>query len=148
MPAMSGSYSGKPQSHTAINVPDVPGHVIETFYLAAKQTCSDPLIDGNLCVLCGTTDVVSGRGRQSGYFTNTAPDGSRNHGTFQGTVGPDGDSTIIVGTWTFTGGTGAALGITGTGTFKTTTSATGDLEIAWDGGYALQPYPVSAGVAA
>lgn len=137
MPTMSGSYSGRAQSQLVVTVPDVPGHVLDAFYFAATQSCTDAMVDGMTCALCGTSDLTGGQGRQSGYFTNTRPGGDQNHGTFEGVVGPDGDQTTVVGTWKFVGGAGRFAGITGNGTFKTVASATGDLSVTWDGAYTL-----------
>ncbi len=136
MPAFSGSYSGRAQSQTIINVPDVAGHAMDLFNLQSVQKCTDKLWDGAAVVLCATTDLTGGRGKQSGYFTNIRNGADRNHGTFKGTVKQKGDQVIVDGTWKITGGTGKFAKITGNGTFRTTVAAaTGEASVVWDGNY-------------
>ena len=81
--------------------------------------------------------MTAGQGTQRGCFINTRSGGDQNHGTFEGMVSQNGDQTVVVGTWKFTAGSGRFAGIAGSGSFRTTASASGDLEVVWDGSCAL-----------
>ena len=135
MTAFSGSYSGRAQSQSILNVPDVAGHMLDLFLLPAVQKSTDPLWDGAPTVYCGTTDLIGGQGRQTGYFVNTRLNGDQDHGTFEGKVSQNSDKVIVDGTWKSTGGTGKFAQVAANGTFRTTVAASGEAEVVWEGNY-------------
>lgn len=137
MTAFSGSYSGRAQSQSILNVPDVAGHMLDLFLLQSVHKSTDPQWDGATALYCGTTDLTGGQGRQTGYFVNTRSHSDQDHGTFEGKVSQSGDKVIVDGTWKHTGGKGKFARIAGNGTFRTTVSASGDGEVVWEGNYTI-----------
>lgn len=69
------------------------------------------------------SDLIGGSGTQRGYFLDTHQDGSRDYGTFEGTIEsiskPDGSwEAIWEGTYQYTGGSGRYKNIRGNGKYK------------------------------
>ena len=69
------------------------------------------------------SDLIDGSGTQKGYFLDTHMDGSRDYGTFQGTIKstskPDGSwEAIWEGTYQYVGGSGKYKDIKGSGKYK------------------------------
>ncbi len=69
------------------------------------------------------SDLIDGSGTQKGYYLDTHEDGSRDYGTFQGTIKstskPDGSwEAIWEGTYQYVGGSGKYKNIKGSGKYK------------------------------
>ena len=87
------------------------------------------------------SDLVMGTGTHRGYV-EFDKDGSKTFSSFEGkittVVGADGKAdTSFKGTFTFTGGTGQFVGITGGGTYKGQFNDAGQLVADWWGEYTL-----------
>lgn len=86
MTDFSGSYTGKVQSNTTIQVPDVDDHVIGVTVIPTVQKSSDPLWEGATMTYCATSDVIAGTDTQQGYYINRHLNGDHDYGVFEGKV--------------------------------------------------------------
>jgi hypothetical protein len=137
MSSITGSFSGKITKHSAILLNDQPNHDISIAEVSGTQRSDDPLWNNSAITYWGVTDLLDGKGTQRGYFNNVHPDGGRDYGTFDGRVTATGGGMTVEGTFTFTGGDGEYLGITGGGTFKTVSKSESEVEATWQGKYEL-----------
>ena len=137
MPSISGSFSGKITKQFGISPTDQPNHDLTIAEVNGIQKSPDALWDNSEITYWGITDLLDGKGSQTGYFNNLHPDGGRDFGTFEGKVSTTGGTMTVEGTFTFTGGEGEYRGISGGGTFKTTTKSETEVEATWQGAYQL-----------
>jgi len=137
MPSISGSFSGKITKQSGMPLTDQPNHELGIAEVSGTQSSPDPLWNDSSITYWGITDLLDGEGTQNGYFNNIHPDGGRDFGTFEGKVSAADGNITTVGTFTFTGGDGKYLGITGGGTFKTVAKSETDVEATWTGAYEL-----------
>jgi hypothetical protein len=84
------------------------------------------------------SEVHAGKTKEHGIHVGTMANGDKYDVHFQGTgtVKPD-QSGNVSGTWSFDGGTGKLKGLTGKGTYKTTTKADGTGTAEVEGEYKL-----------
>jgi hypothetical protein len=106
MPAVSGSFSGKVKVQTALALSDQSNHELNLAEIGGTQKSSDENWNNAAITYWGTTDVVDGKGTQSGYFTHVHGEGDRDWGTFEGKVATSGAEMTVEGTWQYTGGSG------------------------------------------
>jgi hypothetical protein len=137
MPAVSGSFSGNVKVQTAIALSDQKNHELNLAEIGGTQKTSDEKWNNAAITYWGTSDVVDGKGSQSGYFVNDHGADGRDWGTFEGKVAPSGGEITVEGTWQYTGGNGKFKGLTGGGTFKTKMTSPRDVEATWQGAYEL-----------
>ena len=84
------------------------------------------------------SEVHAGKSKEHGIHVSTMANGDKYYVHFQGTgtVNPD-HSGAVSGTWTFEGGTGKLKGLTGKGTYKTTSKADGTGTADVEGEYSI-----------
>lgn len=137
MPEMTGSFQGKIRMQAAVELTDQPNHQMNLAEVAGTQKASDERWNGDPITYWGVTDVLDGKGVQSGYFTTDHGEKGRDFGTFEGKVTATGGQMSIEGNWKFTGGTGEYRGVSGGGTFTTKMTSPTDLDCSWKGTYEL-----------
>ena len=137
MPAVSGSFSGNVKVQTAIALSDQKNHELYLAEIRGTQKTSDEKWNNAAITYWGTTDVVDGKGSQSGYFVDDHGADGRDWGTFEGKVAPSGAEVTVEGTRQYTGGDGKLKGITGGGTFKTKMTSPRGVQATWQGAYEL-----------
>ena len=137
MPAVSGSFSGNVKVQTALAVSDQSNHELNLAEIGGTQKSSDEKWNNAAITYWGITDVVGGKGSQSGYFVNDHGADGRDWGTFEGKVAANGAEITVEGKYQFTGGNGKFKGLTGNGTFKTKMTSPRDVQATWQGSYAL-----------
>ena len=137
MPPITGSFSGKITKQSGLPLSDKPNHELGIAEVKGSQNSPDPLWNNSEITYWGITDLVDGKGTQTGYFNNVHPDGGRDYGTFEGNVNATGGAMTVEGTFTFTGGDGKYEGVSGGGTFKTVTKSETEVEATWSGAYEL-----------
>ncbi len=135
MPNISGSFSAHITSETTLFPDDQPNHQVQLAEIHAVQKSPDPSWNNARLTYCGITDVVSGAGKQHGYYVNEHADGDRDSGNFEGRVSSSGGQVTIEGTFTITRGTGKLKGIRGNGTFKGRQVSATEIEMTWTGAY-------------
>jgi hypothetical protein len=135
MPNISGSFSAYVSAETTLFPEDQPNHQVQLAEIRATQKSPDPSWNNARLTYCGITDLVSGTGKQHGYFVNEHPDGDRDCGTFEGRATTSGGQLTLEGTFTFTTGTGKLEGIRGNGTFKGRQVSPTEIEMNWTGAY-------------
>jgi len=128
----------KPGLSQAVEVGDEPGHVItlgkvgctwsKTFEMAGSTSKDGYSI--------ATGEIRSGKSTESGIHAGTMANGDKYFVRFRGngTAAKDGSGSMD-GTWSFTSGTGKLKGLTGKGTYKTTTLADGTGTVQVEGDY-------------
>jgi hypothetical protein len=113
----------------AVEVGDEPGHVI-TLGKVGGCTWSKTFEMAGVAVRDGysiaTGEIRSGKSTESGIHAGTMANGDKYFVRFRGngTAAKDGSGSMD-GTWSFTSGTGKLKGLTGKGTYKSTTKADG-----------------------
>lgn len=137
MPSISGSFSGKVTKQSGMSLKDQPNHELGIAEVNGIQSSPDPLWDKSEITYWGATDLLDGKGTQSGHFNNVHPDGGRDYGTFEGNVTTTAGTITTEGTFKFTGGDGKYAGITGGGNFKTVAKSETEVEANWTGAYEL-----------
>ena len=137
MPNMSGSFTGTANVQTSLSLRDTPNHVLNVAEISGAQKSADELWNNSAITYWGITDMVDGKGRQSGYYVNVHTGGDRDAGTFEGKLTVSGNQINVEGSWKLTSGTGKFSGATGGGTFKTKFTPPGVVECSWDGMYEL-----------
>lgn len=137
MPSITGAFSGKITTQTGIPLTDKPNHQLGIAEVKGTQQSPDPLWNNSEITYWGITDVLDGKGTQTGYFNNVHPDGGRDFGTFEGKVTATGGTMTVEGNWIMTGGDGKYKGVTGKGTFKTVAKSETEVEATWSGAYEL-----------
>ena len=137
MSDISGSFSAHVTSETTLFPEDQPNHQVQLAEIQATQKSPDPSWNNARLTYCGVTDLVSGNGKQQGYFVNEHADGDSDRGSFEGKVTTAGGQTTIEGTFTFTSGTGMLKGIRGNGTFKGRQVSPTEIEMSWSGAYEI-----------
>ena len=137
MPDFSGSFTGQITMQTAIRLTDQPNHDMSLAEVSGTQKSSDARWNGGAIKYWGVTDLLDGKGTQTGYFTTEHGDKGRDFGTFEGKATTAGGQMVVEGSWKFTGGTGEFKGLSGGGTFKTKPTSPTDLECSWQGTYEL-----------
>lgn len=137
MPSISGSFSGKITEQSGISLTDKPNHELSIAEVNGTQNSPDPLWNNSEITYWGITDLLDGKGTQTGYFNNLHPDGGRDYGTFEGKVTATTGGMTVEGTFIITGGDGKYEGITGSGTFKTVAKSETEVEATWSGSYEL-----------
>jgi hypothetical protein len=137
MPAVSGSFSGNVKMQTALAVSDQSNHELNLAEIGGTQKSSDEKWNNAAITYWGITDVVGGKGSQSGYFVNDHGADGHDWGTFEGKVAANGAEISVEGKYQFTGGSGKFKGLTGNGTFKTRMTSPRDVEATWQGAYEL-----------
>ena len=105
-----------PKVH-AIEVGDVPGHIIAVGEMAGVLSCDDGSVSTTSTK--GMSDLTKGIGRSQGYWVATYEDGSTKWYKFQNTItlDPDGKTGRWEGMFEYIRGTGRFEGIQGSGTF-------------------------------
>jgi hypothetical protein len=68
MPSFSGSFSAKTNSQAMLAVQDEPDHEISIVEVRGPQVSSDPLWNGATVSYWGITDLIAGKGTQTGHF--------------------------------------------------------------------------------
>lgn len=137
MGQFSGSFEGEIVSQTTAAITDEPAHVFNLGQVAGQQTSTDERWNGADIVYWGVADLIAGSGSQRGYFVNTADNGDRNWGTFEGQVTTSGDQTTLDGQWQFGGGTGEFEGIQGGGGYRGRFVSLTGIKMEWDGEYKI-----------
>ncbi len=137
MPAFSGSFSGNVKVQTAITLSDQSNHELNLAEIGGTQETSDEKWNNAAITYWGTSDVVDGKGSQSGYFVNDHGADGRDWGTFEGKVASSGAEMTVEGTWQYTGGDGKFKGITGGGKFTTRMTSPREVQGTWQGTYEL-----------
>lgn len=137
MPEMNGSFAGKIRVQTAIGLTDRPNHEMNLAEVSGAQKASDERWNGAVVNYWGITDMLDGKGTQTGYFTNDHGQQGRDFGTFEGKATAVGGQLTVEGSWKFTGGTGEYRGLSGNGTFKTKMTSPTDADCSWKGTYEL-----------
>lgn len=135
MPNISGSFTAHITAETTLFPEDQPNHQVQLAEIHATQKSPDPSWNNARLTYCGVTDLVSGNGKQHGYYVNEHPDGDSDRGSFEGRVTTAGSRTTIEGTFTITSGTGKLNGIRGNGTFKGRQVSPTEIEMNWTGAY-------------
>jgi hypothetical protein len=141
-PAGVTSYT---QQH-AIEVGDVPGHVLRLAELHSKYGAEAPVYDGVKVVESWsrlTSDLTGGTGHNSGYVVNLMANGdkifARTHSVSQVVVAPDGSrSGGYMTVFTLVGGTGKFVGIKGTLRQSGTSTPTGLGDVQTEGEYWIE----------
>lgn len=134
---LSGTFSGRIDSQSAVALPDVPHHDLSLAQISGVQKSSDANWNNTSITYWGVTDVVEGKGTQRGYFVNVHEAGDRDWGSFEGKVTTSGNQVTVEGTWQFTGGSGKFTGLSGGGTFRTRMTSPTEVECSWQGAYQL-----------
>jgi len=116
---------------------DKPHHELSLAEVSGTQRSSDRLWDNSTITYWGVTDIVDGKGTQSGYYNNVHGDKGRDWGTFEGKVTVKEDKITVEGTYRLSGGDGEYRGVTGSGKFKTVLKSAKEIECNWDGKYVL-----------
>ena len=122
----------------SIDVGDEPGHAMVMVKVAC--TWSKPIEMAGSQAKDGYsiawTEVRGGKTSESGIHGGSLASGDKYYVRFQGTgtTAPDHTGSVS-GTWSFTGGTGKLNGLTGKGTYKTTTAADGTGTVQVEGDY-------------
>jgi hypothetical protein len=137
MPNISGSFTAHITAETTLFPEDQPNHQVQLAEIHGTQKSADPSWNNARLTYCGVTDIVSGDGKQSGYYVNEHQDGDSDRGSFEGRVTTAGGQTTIEGTFTFTSGTGKLKGIRGHGTFKGGQVSPTEIEMSWTGAYEI-----------
>ena len=137
MSSISGSFSGRIAKHSAIPLNDQPNHELSIAEVSGTQKSADPLWNNAAITYWGVTDLIAGKGTQTGYYNNVHPDGGRDFGTFEGKVTTTDGGMTVDGTFKIEGGDGQYRGITGSGTFKTVSRSETEVEATWQGTYEL-----------
>ncbi|HZE71093.1 MAG TPA: hypothetical protein VE135_16405 [Pyrinomonadaceae bacterium] len=137
MTPITGSFSGKIAKQSAMPLADQPNHQLSIAEISGTQKSPDPLWNNSQITYWGITDLLDGKGSQTGYFNNVHPDQGRDWGTFEGQVSTAGGGMTVEGTYKFEGGDGDYRGISGGGKFKTVMKSETELEAAWEGNYEL-----------
>ena len=137
MPDFPGSFAGLIKTQTAIRLTDQPNHDMSLAEVTGTQKTSDARWNGGAISYWGVTDLLDGKGTQTGYFTTDHGDKGRDFGTFEGKVTTAGGAMAVEGSWKFTNGTGEFKGLSGGGTFKTKLTSPIDVECLWQGTYEL-----------
>jgi hypothetical protein len=137
MPPITGSFSGRITTQSALPLTDQPNHQLSIAEVSGTQKSADPLWNNSKITYWGVTDLLDGKGSQRGYFNNSHADDGRDFGTFEGQVTTAGGAMTVEGTYKFTGGDGEYRGITGGGKFKTVMKSETELEASWEGNYEL-----------
>ena len=119
---------GKADPSHAVEVGDEPGHVMtlgkvactwsKTFEMAGSASKDGYSI--------ASGEIRAGKSTENGIHIGTLANGDTYFVRFRGdgTAAKDGSGSAS-GTWSFTGGTGKLKGLTGKGTYKTTSAADG-----------------------
>jgi hypothetical protein len=136
MPSITGSFSGKITQQQGLQVNDQPNHQLGIAEVSGVQKSPDPLWQDSKISYWGITDLVNGKGTQTGYYDNVHPDKGRDWGTFEGKVVTDGTTMTVEGSFVMNGGDGKYRGISGRGKFKTVTKSD-KVEATWNGAYEL-----------
>jgi hypothetical protein len=105
--------------------------------VTGTQKSADARWNGGAISYWGLTDLLDGKGTQTGYFSTDHGHAGRDFGTFEGKVATSGGQVTVEGSWKFTGGTGEFTGLTGGGPFKTRLTSPSDVECSWQGAYEL-----------
>jgi hypothetical protein len=137
MPSISGSFSGNITKQSGLPVADQPNHELGIAEVQGTQSSPDPLWNDSKITYWGITDLLDGKGTQTGYFNNVHADGGRDYGTFEGKVTAGEGGMTVEGNFKFTGGDGVYKGITGGGNFKTVAKSETEVEATWTGAYEL-----------
>jgi hypothetical protein len=137
MPNFSGSFSGRATSQTVVSLEDVPNHEMHLATITGLQKSSDEKWKDSRITYWDVSDLVGGKGTQSGYFVNVHANGDRDIGTFEGKVKTAGGQVTMEGTWKYADGTGQFKGITGGGTYKGRMTSPTEVENTWEGTYQL-----------
>lgn len=141
MPSFSGTFFGTVMMQTALGVPDTPLHALVMAQISGKQKSADPNWDGAKLTYWGMGDLLSGVGKQSGYFLNEHPNGDTTFGNFEGDITVGGErnamETRIDGTWNLKSGTGHFQRIIGGGKFTARSTNPITVEMEWSGEYTL-----------
>src|SRR5206468_566091 len=134
---ISGGFAGKIRVQTSIGLTDQPNHAMSLGEVTGTQKSSDARWNGGAISYWGLTDVLDGKGTQTGYYTTDHGDADRDWGTFEGKVTTSGGQMAVEGSWKFTGGTGEFNGLAGGGTFKIKLTSPTDIDCSWQGTYEL-----------
>jgi hypothetical protein len=137
MPSITGSFLGRITRQTGMPLADKPHHELSLAEVSGTQRSSDRLWDNSTITYWGVTDIVDGKGTQSGYYNNVHGDKGRDWGTFEGKVTVKEDKITVEGSYRLSGGDGEYRGVTGSGKFKTVLKSATEIECNWDGKYVL-----------
>jgi hypothetical protein len=137
MPDFSGGFAGKIKVQTSVGLTDQPNHDMSLGEVIGTQKSSDARWNGGAISYWGVTDLLEGKGTQTGYFTTDHGNAGRDFGTFEGKVTTSGGQFSVEGSWKFTGGTGEFKELAGGGTFKTKLTSPTDIDCSWQGTYQL-----------
>ena len=137
MPSISGSFSGKIKKQFGISPKDQANHDLSIAEVNGIQKSPDALWDNSEITYWGITDLLDGKGSQTGYFDNIHRDQGRDWGTFEGRVTTTPAGLIVEGKYTFIGGDSTYEGLTGGGTFKILAKSETEVEATWTGSYEL-----------
>jgi hypothetical protein len=137
MNEVTGSFDATITSQTISGIPDVANHDLALAQVAGTQSSADANFDGAALSYWGVADLIAGSGSQKGYFVNTAPNGDRNWGTFEGSITTSGEEVTLGGVWQYTGGTGTFSGVVGNGSYHGTAVSPTVIHMEWEGEYKL-----------
>jgi hypothetical protein len=131
----------KPDAPPAMqDVGDRAGHTIALMKFTCTWTNTYEMAGLKAKDYTGTVvdDSTNGKGHSNGYVVITMDNGDKAfvHFTGSGTSSKDGSGTGE-GTWSYTGGTGKLRGLTGKGTFKSTSATDGTGTDHIEGDYAV-----------
>jgi len=137
MPSISGSFSGRITTQSGLPLSDQPNHELGLAEVTGTQSSEDPLWNDAKITYWGITDLLDGRGSQTGYYNNIHADGDQERGTFEGKVTATDGQMVVEGTWQITGGNGKYQGASGSGSFRTVAKSQTEVEATWTGSYEL-----------
>jgi hypothetical protein len=138
MTEFSGTCSSKLQSQTIASVPGSSDHQMGLAVMLGQQKTAEQKWNDAKLTYVGVTDIVDGKGEQSGHFHNLHTNGDTSFGTFGAQVSTGADAAMTVeGEWRFTGGTGSLSKLKGSGIFKAKMTSLTDSEMTWSGSYEI-----------
>jgi len=137
MPSISGSFSGKIIKQLGISPKDQANHDLSIAEVNGIQKSPDALWDNSEITYWGITDLLDGKGSQTGYFNNVHRDQGRDWGTFEGRVTTTPAGLMVEGKYTFIGGDSTYQGLIGGGGFKILAKSETEVEATWSGSYEL-----------
>jgi hypothetical protein len=134
---VSGSFSGRAVSQTAVSLSDTPGHQLQIAETRGKQQSNDENWNNADLTYWGVLDQAEGTGTHRGYYVNVHSNGDLENGSFEGTVTTKGADTTLQGTWRATAGTGKFAKVKAEGTYKGRMTSPTEVEMNWEGRYEL-----------
>jgi hypothetical protein len=137
MPSISGSFSGTITKQSGLPLSDQTNHELGIAEVSGIQRSPDPLWNDAKITYWGITDLLDGKGTQTGYYNNIHADGDQEHGTFEGKVTVSEGAMTVEGSWKITGGDGKYQGASGSGNFKTVAKSETEIEATFTGEYEL-----------